>query len=117
MPALALSATERRQHRADAHHLDPVVMVGNEGLTDAVVKAVDAALAAHGLVKVRVNASDREARETMFGELAGRFRELVTFPPEAVEALPDEQYVRNAVDIVFRAGTRATARTRPGSSS
>ncbi|MBL8288962.1 MAG: YhbY family RNA-binding protein [Rubrivivax sp.] len=72
MPALALSATERRQHRADAHHLDPVVMVGNEGLTDAVVKAVDAALAAHGLVKVRVNASDREARETMFGELAGR---------------------------------------------
>lgn len=72
MPALALSAAERRQHRADAHHLDPVVMVGAEGLSDAVVKAVDAALAAHGLVKVRVFAEDREARETMFGELAGR---------------------------------------------
>ena len=72
MPALALSAAERRQHRADAHHLDPVVMVGAEGLSEAVVKAVDAALAAHGLVKVRVFAEDREARETMFGELAGR---------------------------------------------
>lgn len=57
------------------------------------------------------------ARLEVFAELAARFRELVTFPPEAVEALPDEQYVRNAVDIVFRAGTKTTGRTRPGSSS
>ena len=72
MPALALSATERREHRAAAHHLDPVVMVGADGLTDPVVKAVDAALAAHGLVKVRVFADDRGAREAMLGELTER---------------------------------------------
>jgi putative YhbY family RNA-binding protein len=72
MPALALSASERREHRAAAHHLDPVVMVGADGLTEAVVRAVDAALKAHGLVKVRVLAEEREAREAMLGSLAGQ---------------------------------------------
>ena len=72
MPALALSAAERRAHRAAAHHLDPVVMIGADGLTEAVVKAVDAALKAHGLVKVRVFAEEREAREAMLAGLTGR---------------------------------------------
>jgi putative YhbY family RNA-binding protein len=70
--ALTLTAAERRQLRADAHHLDPVVMVGAEGLTEAVVNAVDAALNAHGLVKVRASAPEREARETMLGALTER---------------------------------------------
>jgi RNA-binding protein len=72
MPALALTAAERREHRAAAHHLDPVVMVGADGLTEAVVKAVDAELKAHGLVKVRVFADEREAREAMLGTLTER---------------------------------------------
>ena len=72
MSALELSAAERREHRAAAHHLDPVVMVGNDGLTEAVVKAVDAALNAHGLVKVRVSDGERESRETMLSELTAR---------------------------------------------
>lgn len=42
------------------------------------------------------------ARVELFGELAGRFREQVGFPPEATDGLSDEQYVRNLVDIVFR---------------
>ena len=47
-----------------------VVMIGNDGLTPAVRKEVDAALNAHGLIKVRVLGDDREARETMYRELA-----------------------------------------------
>ena len=47
-------------------------MVGAEGLTEAVVKAVDAALVAHGLVKVRVQAPEREAREAMLAQLTER---------------------------------------------
>jgi RNA-binding protein len=70
MPALQLTIAERKQHRADAHHLDPVVMIGNEGLSAAVKKEVDAALKAHGLVKVRVHGDDRAERETMFQTLA-----------------------------------------------
>jgi uncharacterized RDD family membrane protein YckC len=42
------------------------------------------------------------ARVALFAELADHFRSLVTFPPEAVEAVPDEQYVRDVVDVLFR---------------
>lgn len=70
MPALTLTPAERRQHRAAAHHLDPVVQVGGDGLTAAVVREVDGALKAHGLVKVRVFSEDRAARDAMLAELA-----------------------------------------------
>ncbi|HEX8295044.1 MAG TPA: RDD family protein, partial [Chthoniobacteraceae bacterium] len=45
---------------------------------------------------------DPAARVQLFRELAEHFREVVVFPPEAVELLPDEQYLRNVVDILFR---------------
>jgi putative YhbY family RNA-binding protein len=69
MPAIELTTAERRALRADAHHLDPVVMIGNEGLTTNVVKETDNALKAHGLIKIRVLGDDREARNTMFAAL------------------------------------------------
>ena len=71
MPAIQLTPAQRKEHRAAAHHLDPVVAVGNDGLTAAVRKETDAALNAHGLIKVRVFADEREAREAIFQELAG----------------------------------------------
>lgn len=70
MPAIELSIAERKAHRAEAHHLDPVVMIGNDGLTPAVQKEIDAALNAHGLIKVRVFGDDRAAREGMYLQLA-----------------------------------------------
>lgn len=70
MPAIQLTPAQRKVHRADAHHLDPVVMIGNDGLTPAVKKETDAALNAHGLIKVRVFCDDRATRETMFATLA-----------------------------------------------
>jgi len=72
MPALNLTAAERRALRADAHHLDPVVLVGGDGLTDAVVKETDAALNAHGLIKVRVFSDDRDTRAAILAELTDR---------------------------------------------
>ena len=70
MPQIVLTPLERKAHRAEAHHLSPVVMIGNDGLTEAVIKETDAALNAHGLIKVRVLGDDRAAREQMFQELA-----------------------------------------------
>jgi len=70
MPALILTPAQRKEHRSGAHHLDPVVAVGSDGLTAAVVKEVDGALKAHGLIKVRVFSDDRPAREAMLAELA-----------------------------------------------
>ena len=70
MSLIQLTPAQRKEHRAAAHHLDPVVAIGNDGLTAAVRKEADAALKAHGLIKVRVFSDDREAREAMFRELA-----------------------------------------------
>ena len=70
MPAIQLTPAQRKEHRAAAHHLDPVVMVGADGLTPAVSKEIDAALNAHGLIKVRVFSDERETRETFFATLA-----------------------------------------------
>jgi len=69
MPALELTIAERKEHRAAAHHLDPVVMVGNDGLTPAVLRETDAALKAHGLIKVRVLGDDRTQREAIYQNL------------------------------------------------
>ncbi len=66
MPQINLSIAERKALRADAHHLAPVVMVGNDGLTPAVLKETDGALNAHGLIKVRVFGDDRSAREAVY---------------------------------------------------
>ncbi len=66
MPHIELTPTERREHRASAHHLDPVVQIGGDGLTDAVKKEIDHALNAHGLIKVRAFVDDRDAREAMY---------------------------------------------------
>lgn len=70
MSALLLTPAQRKEHRAGAHHLDPVVMIGGEGLTPAVVQEIDRALTAHGLIKVRVFSDDRPAREAMLASLA-----------------------------------------------
>lgn len=70
MPAIELTIAERKAHRAEAHHLDPVVMIGNDGLTPGVIKETDAALKAHGLIKVRVQGDDRAAREAVYLQLA-----------------------------------------------
>lgn len=72
MPAILLSPADRKTHRAAAHHLQPVVLVGNDGLTDAVVREAGAALDAHGLIKVRVFSDDRDARQAMLGDLADK---------------------------------------------
>ncbi len=45
-------------------------MIGNDGLTPAVAKETDAALKAHGLIKVRVQGDDRAAREAIYLQLA-----------------------------------------------
>lgn len=69
MPAIQLTPAQRKEKRSDAHHLDPVVMIGGDGLTPAVVKETDAALKAHGLIKVRVFSDDRDGREAMLATL------------------------------------------------
>ena len=59
---LKLTPSQRSELRAQAHGLDPVVMVGDSGLTPAVMKEIDVSLNAHGLIKIRVLGDDRDVR-------------------------------------------------------
>ena len=69
---LSLTPRERAKLKARAHALEPVVYVGNAGLTDAVAGEVDRALTAHELIKVKVAGADREAREALCDEICAR---------------------------------------------
>lgn len=70
MSAITLTPAQRKEQRGLAHHLDPVVLIGSDGLTDAVRKEVDLALNAHGLVKVRMFSDSRPDREAALVSLA-----------------------------------------------
>lgn len=63
---LKLTPAERSALRSDAHALNPVVLIGEAGLSPAVLKEIDAGLNSHGLIKIRVFGDDREARIAMY---------------------------------------------------
>ncbi|HYL88348.1 MAG TPA: YhbY family RNA-binding protein [Burkholderiales bacterium] len=67
-----LSPAQRKELKARAHNLDPVVMIGAKGLTDEVVKEVELALKSHELIKVRAPSLDRSAREVAYQALCER---------------------------------------------
>ncbi len=64
-----LSPTRRRELKARAHALDPVVSIGGAGLSPAVLAEIDRALKSHELIKVRVNGNDRPEREAILVEI------------------------------------------------
>ncbi|MDE2121931.1 MAG: ribosome assembly RNA-binding protein YhbY [Betaproteobacteria bacterium] len=72
MSSLTLTPADRSAKRALAHSLKPSVLVGDQGLSEAVLAEIDRALKAHDLIKVRVPADDREARAQMLETICDR---------------------------------------------
>ena len=72
MTALTITPTQRKTLKGDAHDLNPVVMIGNDGLTPAVIKEAKLAISHHGLIKIRVFGDDREARIAIYEELCDK---------------------------------------------
>lgn len=70
MTKINLTPAQRRALKADAHHLNPVVLMGKDGLTAAVTREIDNALTTHALIKVRVTGDDRHQRSVVFETLA-----------------------------------------------
>lgn len=66
---LTLTVLQRQNLKARAHPLKPTVMIGNAGLTPAVLAEIDRALKIHELIKIRVMNDDREARSAMMQEI------------------------------------------------
>lgn len=66
---LEITSAQRRTLQSRAHHIDPVVIIGDAGLTAAIQREVAIHLKSHELIKVRVAGDDREARVTMMDKL------------------------------------------------
>lgn len=59
---MSLSPEQRREYRAIAHNLNPVIIVGDKGLTENLLEELDRALSDHELIKIKVASQDRESR-------------------------------------------------------
>jgi len=69
---MQLSEKQRRHLKGLAHPLKPVILMGNAGLTDAVVAATAEALEHHELIKVRLPGMERDDRDAALADLARR---------------------------------------------
>ena len=93
-----LTPDERRALRAKAHHLHPVVSVGQQGLTPAVLHEIDVNLLAHELIKVRVFSNQRHERDALLQRICAELdaapvqhigKLLVVWRPAPQEVSPD----------------------------
>jgi len=66
---MTISDKQKRWVKKRVHHLKPVVTMGQAGLTDAVLREIDLALHRHELIKVKVNAGDRELWDATIGAI------------------------------------------------
>jgi RNA-binding protein len=75
---MSLSSEQRREYRAIAHNLKPVIIVGDKGLTENLQEELERALNDHELIKIKIASQDREARQQAVTELcAGAKAEVV----------------------------------------
>lgn len=75
---MKLNEKQKRHLRQLAHPLKPVVIIGDAGLTEGVLRELDLSLEHHELLKVRINAEDRESRQALIEQLCKKSRsELV----------------------------------------
>ncbi len=96
----ALSPLERKTLKARAHHLNPAVLIGDAGLTPAVLREIDVALKSHELIKVRMSGDDRDVRVAAYDTICSELdcapvqhigKQLVVFranPDDAAPAKP-----------------------------
>jgi RNA-binding protein len=69
---MPLNPKERQHLKGLAHKLKPVILVGSNGVTPAVLKEIDRALNDHELIKIRIAGEDRDARRLSLDEIAAQ---------------------------------------------
>lgn len=60
-----MDSSLKKQLKAKAHHLKPVVLLGSKGLTSAVIEEANQALLAHELIKVKISGAERDEKQTL----------------------------------------------------
>ena len=69
---MKLSTKQIAHLRGIAHSLNPVVMIGNNGMTESVLKEIELNLNAHELIKVQVAGDDRDTRKALYSEICAK---------------------------------------------
>ena len=91
---LQLSSAQRRELRAQAHNLNPVVSIAENGLTESVLKEIDLNLRAHQLIKIRVYGDSRDDRLAYYEQICAQLdaapvqhigKLLIVFRPAPLE--------------------------------
>lgn len=72
-----MDAAKKKKLKSDAHHLNPVVMIGNAGLTAAVIAEIELALDVHELIKVKIRAERYERKEICAEIIAATTADLI----------------------------------------
>jgi len=62
---MTLNTKQKQDLKAKAHALKPVVLIGEKGVTPAVMKEIEGAIAHHELIKIRIASNDRDERREM----------------------------------------------------
>ena len=115
---LKLNSAQRSTLRAQAHNLDPVVLIGEAGLTEAVLKEISVNLDAHGLIKIRVFSDDRANRIDLFQTICRELdaapiqhigKLLVIYRPQKEPAKPEKENGKGGLKTVttFKPGSGA----------
>ena len=110
---MALTGKQRQHLRALAHHLDPVVQVGHEGLTDAVVQQIREALEAHELIKVRVGQESPLGRDELAAELEGRGVGQIAQAIGRIVVVWRRRAKKPKVDLAGKGQSKAKASKKP----
>lgn len=69
---MSLSPRERQAFKAKAHSLKPVIIVGANGISDALIAEAEHAITAHELIKIKIAGAERDERKAMAEQLAQR---------------------------------------------
>jgi RNA-binding protein len=67
-----LTIKQRQYLKGLAHNLEPVVMIGDKGLSESVIKEIETSVAAHELIKVRILGNDRDLRHALAAEICAK---------------------------------------------
>ena len=104
-----LTPKRRSELRSEAHKLNPLVIIGDKGLTDEVLAEIDRTLKAHELIKVRAGTDDRAARDRWFTEICDRLQALPVQQIGKVFVLFRENPARHEAESGARRAGRAGA--------
>ncbi|SFM02231.1 ribosome assembly RNA-binding protein YhbY [Nitrosomonas communis] len=94
---LKLNTSQRRSLAARAHHINPIVIIGKDGLSAGVMNELDKGLSNHELVKIKILNGDRKARALLLEEICQQLEAfpvnhigkiLVIYRPETEEKKP-----------------------------